>query len=308
VRKKPLKNVAASVRQRLLNQAKAEQRPFDELVLRYGIERFIYRLSRSDVKDHFILKGALMFSIWQTSYVRPTKDIDLLGNVANNLESIEKIMRSLCEQRIPSDGVVFDQESVHVKRIAEDADYQGIRCRLEGHLDKARIVLQIDIGFGDIVSPPPKIVEYPTLLEFPAPKLIGYSKESSIAEKFQTMIKRGELNSRMKDFYDIWHLASFHDFDGETLGTSIQKTFDNRNTEIPKAPTPLQKAFGKDPQKNVQWRAFIRKSKIDTAPEEFSSTINAIGQFLGPLADVLSQKGCTFSGTWPVGGPWNLKT
>lgn len=169
------KNIPASIRQRLLNKAHDTNRPFNEILQYYAIERFLYRLSRSEYADKFILKGALMFIAWGTSKYRPTRDIDLLGVTTNELDIVEKIFQELCNQRVESDGLIFDKETVSSERITEDADYEGIRINLIGYLGKAKIPLQIDIGFADVITPVPIVITYPTILPMPVPNLRGYT-------------------------------------------------------------------------------------------------------------------------------------
>lgn len=231
---KNIKNVAASVRQKLLNKAKAENRPFNELLQYYMMERFLYRLANSPYADNFILKGGLMLRVWNAPEIRPTMDIDMLGKIENRTEIIIKTIQDIChiETEFP-DGLVFDIENITAEDITEDAEYLGVRIRIPVNLGTAVLKVQLDIGFGDAVYPAPKKQSIPVLLDFPAPGLLCYSKESSIAEKFEAMIKLGKLNSRMKDFYDIWMLASQFDFNGEQLRNAIAWTFEKREVEIP---------------------------------------------------------------------------
>jgi hypothetical protein len=224
-----IKNTAASVHQRLLTMAKESFRPFNELLQHFAIERFIYRLSKSPHADGFILKGALMFSVWSGPGTRPTMDIDLLGRIDNSLEMVAAAMKDACAVDVEADGMSFNGETVTAARITEGAEYEGVRVRVQGGLGNARVSLQIDIGFGDVIVPGPSKVVFPVLLDFPAPELNGYTMESTIAEKFQAMVKLGVLNSRMKDFYDIWMLARTFDFKGEMLSKAVEKTFEKLN-------------------------------------------------------------------------------
>jgi predicted nucleotidyltransferase component of viral defense system len=201
---KTKKNIAASVHQRLLNEAKKSGRPFVELLQYYAIERFMFRLAQSPFEENYMLKGALMFFVWNTKLLRPTKDVDLLGRIENNLDVVINSMKRICQQKVVQDGIIFLQESISATRITEDLEYKGVRVRIPGNLGTIRLSLQIDIGFGDVIVPKANKFTYPTILGFPAPILRGYSKESTISEKFQAMVKLGLLNSRMKDFYDIW--------------------------------------------------------------------------------------------------------
>jgi hypothetical protein len=298
-----IKNAAASVHQRLLNKARESSRPFNELLQHFAIERFIYRLSQGPQADRCILKGALLFSVWSGPASRPTMDIDLLGRIDNSLEVIVASMKDACEMNVEPDGMSFHAETVRAARITEDAEYEGVRVRIQGSLGNARISLQIDIGFGDVIVPGPIKVAYPALLDFPAPELNGYTMESTIAEKFQAMVKLGALNSRMKDFYDIWMLSRTFDFRGEMLAEAVEKTFETRNTPIIITPTVFDPSFVKDRDKQVQWRGFIRKAKLANAPEAFEEVVAAIKVFLEPLVASLADRRM-FRGIWNAPGPW----
>jgi len=300
---KNIKNTAASVHRRLLNKAKDTTRPFNEIMQHFAIERFIYRLSKSPHADRFLLKGALMFLAWTGPESRPTMDIDFLGKLDNSLEVIAAVVKDACKMEVEPDGMVFHSETVTAAKITEGADYDGVRCRVRGSLAKVRISLQIDIGFGDVIVPGPCKVAYPALLDFPPPELNGYTKESTIAEKFQAMVKLGVLNSRMKDFYDIWFLSRMFDFRGETLAEAIEKTFENRNTPITVNPTVFDLFFTKDKDKKVQWLGFIKKAKLTDAPESFEDVAAAIKVFLEPIAASIVERQ-TFHAIWTPPGPW----
>jgi hypothetical protein len=300
---KSVKNIPASVHQRLLNKAKETSRPFNELLQYFGIERFIYRLSKSPHADKFILKGALMFSAWCGPASRPTMDIDLLGKINNRVEVITAAIKDACLMDVEADGISFNAETVEAVRITEDAEYEGVRVRVHGSLGNARVSIQIDIGFGDVIVPSPSTVSYPAILDFPAPELKGYTMESTIAEKFQAMVKLGVLNSRMKDFYDIWILSRTFDFKGEILAEAIEKTFANRNTPVNLNTTIFDPSFGKDGDKNVQWQGFIRKSKLINAPESFEEVIAVVKLFLEPLAASIVERRA-FNSNWTAPGPW----
>ncbi|MBC2734840.1 MAG: nucleotidyl transferase AbiEii/AbiGii toxin family protein [Desulfobacteraceae bacterium] len=300
---KSIKNIPASVHQRLLNKAKEASRPFNELLQYFAIERFLYRLSKSPYADRFILKGALMFSAWCGPASRPTMDIDLLGKIDNRLDAITAAIKDTCLTDVVSDGISFNAETVEAVRITEDAEYEGVRIRVHGSLGNARISIQIDTGFGDVIVPNPDTVSYPALLDFPAPELKGYTMESTIAEKFQAMVKLGVLNSRMKDFYDIWILSRKFDFKGEILAEAVEKTFENRNTPVNLNAAIFDPSFGKDRDKNVQWQGFIKKTKLINVPESFEDVITDIKLFLEPLASSIDERH-TFTNTWTAPGPW----
>ena len=214
---KPIKNVAASVHQRLLNCARQSGRPFNELAQYYALERWLYRLAQSEHRSHFVLKGALMLLVWKLPVTRPTRDIDLLGRVSNDLEAVREIIASICRVPAGDDGMSFAQESVTTHRIAEDADHEGVRATFQAALGNTRLPMQIDIGFSDVMTPGPETIVYPVILENPAPELLAYNRETAIAEKFQAMVKLGELNSCMKDFFDVWVLARTESFRGAEL-------------------------------------------------------------------------------------------
>ena len=297
------KNIAASVHQRLLDRARESHRPFNELLQNFAIERFIYRLSMSSYRDAFILKGALLFSVWRVPESQPTLDIDLLGRIDNRIGVITAALRDVCNAAVETDGMSFNPDTVAAVRIAGDAEYEGVRVRLKGGLGNARVSLQVDIGFGDTIVPGPCEIEYPVLLDFPPPKLSGYSIESTIAEKYQAMVKLGILNSRMKNFYDIWMLSRSFEFRGEILAEALEKTFANRDTVIAANPRVFDSSFAEDGDKNIQWRAFTRKSKLDNAPETFSEVVAAVNIFLEPLLFALSRQE-PFHGSWSGFGPW----
>jgi len=257
-----LRNIAASVHQRLLNKSKESSRPFNELFQYYAIERFLYRLSRSSYAEKFILKGALMLMVWEVPAFRSTMDIDMLGKMKNSTEAIIAMIRDVCLQKVEPDGIVFDPNSVRGQVITEEADYEGVRIHFRGSLDNARITIQLDVGFGDVVIPSPELMTFPTILDMPAAQVHGYSKESTIAEKFEAMVRRGIMNSRMKDFWDIRLLSRQFDFDGKTLAAAITETFAARHTAIPPDPVAFTEAFIEDKTKQSQWKAFLRKNRM----------------------------------------------
>jgi len=238
-----VKNLQASVHARLQKRARASKRPFQELLQYYAMERFLYRLSKSPHCSHFVLKGALMLHVWEAPLARATKDVDFLGHLDNSLENLERVVRDVCAADVEPDGMVFDPVTVKTERIKEDADYEGVRVRFVGLLGKARVTMQLDVGFGDVVTPGAESISYPALLDFPAPKLSGYPRETVLAEKFQAMVYLRTMNSRMKDFYDVWLLASQFSFDGKLLAKAVAATFANRGTGIDVAPIAFTSNF-----------------------------------------------------------------
>ncbi|MFM8764913.1 MAG: nucleotidyl transferase AbiEii/AbiGii toxin family protein, partial [Spartobacteria bacterium] len=211
------RNLAASVRQRLLVLGQKQGEPFDLILMRYGIERLLYRLGRSSHADRFLLKGAMLFRVWRDFSHRPTRDVDLLGFGSTETNDLEEIFRELCLQQVEPDGLLFLPSTVKAELIREQAVYGGIRVTLEARLGNARVPIQCDVGFGDAVTPAPEQIEFPALLDFPAPRLRSYPTYTVIAEKLEAIVLLGETNSRMKDFYDLWFLSREFEFDGNTL-------------------------------------------------------------------------------------------
>lgn len=267
------------------------------------MERFLYRLSESRHADRFVLKGALMLAVWEAPLSRPTMDIDLLGKIDNNIEAMIAVTKDICTQKVDPDGITYDLTSIRGEPITEDADYEGVRVRFHGSLGTAHFTLQLDTGFGDVVIPSPAVLAYPTILDLPAPELSGYSKESTIAEKFEAMVKLGALNSRMKDFFDIWLLSRQFDFEGHRLAAAIEKTFATRGTDSQSEPVALTASFADDPAKVAQWRGFIRKNRLTNIPQAFGNVVKAIALFLGPVAESLADKK-HLEATWKAPGPW----
>lgn len=301
---RPIRDLAASVRQRLSNLAKAQGRPAAEVMQYYAMERFLYRLGISPHRDRFLLKGALMLWAWRAPATRPTLDIDLLGRGRNHTTELERIMRELCDAAPDApDGLVFDADSVAGEDITVESEYVGVRIRFLATLGTARVRMQVDIGFGDAVIDEDAAIELPTLLDLPAPSLRGYSRETAIAEKLNAMFQHGRLNSRMKDYFDIGLLARYFPFDGRKLARAIAATFARRETTIVADPVGLADAFAHEPGKQVQWAAFLRKIRSTEAAADLSAQVATLRAFLGPALAALAQ-GATFDKQWPAGGPW----
>lgn len=298
------RNMAASVRQRLVNKAREKKEDFNLVLTRYGLERLLYRLSVSSYRDQFVLKGAMLFQLWSGDTHRPTRDLDLLGHGDPSPERFQEILRGICDQEVEDDGLAFHADSVQATQMKEDEEYQDLRIKLRATLASARVPIQIDIGFGDAINPEPTEITYPTLLDLPAPMLKAYPRETVVAEKFQAMVMLGIANSRMKDFYDVWTLARRFEFAGPVLCSAIRATFDRRQTELPEAP-PLAftTEFAEDSQKLTQWRAFLRKSKLDADGLELAEVANELDQFLMPPTEALAS-GSDFAMAWPARGPW----
>lgn len=297
-------NVAASVRQRLLNYARRSGDEFQRVLDRYGAERFLFRLSRSPHSERFVLKGAMLFLKWAGELYRPTKDVDFLALGSENLEGAEQIVREICSTPFEEDGVEFLTETVHGELIREEQEYGGIRVTFRAKLGSARIHLRVDIGYGDAVTPEPTVEEYPTLLDMPAPVLRMYPAEAVVAEKYHTLVDLGMTNSRMKDFYDLWVLGKDFAFDGRKLSGAIASTFKRRRTAIPKKePIALSSEFSQSDLKQTQWRAFLQKGPFKIKEEDLEKVIDSLQTFLMPPSNLLSA-GRDFNGTWTPGGPW----
>ena len=301
--KRQLKNVAASVHQRLLNIAKDNARPFDEVLQYFAMERFLYRLSRSPHVDSFVLKGALLFRVWDIPDSRATRDIDFLAYLDNSPANLAAIVRDVCALDDCDDGLKFDPDTVKAQRIKEDADYEGVRIRFRGQLGNARISMQMDVGFGDLIHPGSVQADYPALLDLPAPSLRMYPPETVIAEKAEAMVYLGSLNSRMKDFYDIWRIAQLFDFDGIELCEAISRTFGNRNTAIIEFDDLVVELLDND-NPDQQWIAFLRKSAL-AGPDSFSQVLAVISDFLSPVFSSI-KGGNDFGRKWTAPGPWRV--
>jgi hypothetical protein len=281
-------NIAASVRQKILNKARDENRRFDELVQYYSMERYLYRLSVSEHSDKFILKGALLLRAWGLNEHRPTMDIDVLGVSSNNSEFLIKQISDICSVDVKDDGLFFDINTILSEQITEDADYIGSRITFLGNLDTIKINMQIDIGFGDSVFPKPEKYSLPCILDFPIAKLTCYKPETAIAEKFEAMVMLGDLNSRIKDFFDIFLLAKSINFDKNKLAESIEKTFQKRGTKIPEKFMDFSDKFISIRQ--TPWTSFIRKNGIENVPDDFRKVIDIIRSFLDPIIELTKKE------------------
>ncbi len=291
---------AESIHQRILNKAAAENRPFNELLQYYMIERFLYRFGQSAHCQNFILKGALVFLAWKAPFFRPTRDMDFLGFTNNSVDNIVQVVHEVCMQPVESDGIVFDPESVQGEMINERAGYQGVRVKFLGYLGKAHVHMRLDVGFADVVTPSPIEVELPTIFKnMNKPCVRAYPPETIIAEKLQSMIALGVINSRMKDFYDIWFMAQSMEFDFHLLKQAVFTTFNQRKTVVSKElPTALTTEFAN--QKQAMWSAFLSKSRIENAPDTLVDIIDVLNKFLGP---VIYQPEETYS-HWSTIGGW----
>ncbi len=302
---KQISNIAASVRQRLLNLARARQEDFLRILTQYALERLLYRLSLSAYADRFTLKGALLFLLWMEQPHRRTRDLDLLGEGTPTPSELAKIFSELCVLPVENDGLVFLADTIAAKPIREDNLHGGVRIRMSALLGTVRIPLQIDVGFGDVVTPPARQVTFPTLLDFPAPQMFAYAQETTIAEKLSAIVTLDIDNSRMKDFYDLWTLGHSFAYDGSILAEAIAATFGLRNLPEPEEnPTGLTDAFAKDPRKQVQWKAFLLQSvRAEKLGLSLADVVSFLSAFLLPVLRAVSTK-TAFEGTWLPGGPW----
>jgi predicted nucleotidyltransferase component of viral defense system len=298
------KNVAASVRNRLLNIARQRGEDFQLILIQYALERMLFRLSHSEYSEEFVLKGAMLFQVWSGERHRPTRDIDFLGRGEPSETRFQEIFEDICSIEVDDDGLKFDATSIHVRTMKEAEKYQGIRIKLDAFLDSARIPVQVDIGFGDAITPGAIEIDYPVILDFATPKLSAYPRETVVAEKFQAMVMLGISNSRMKDFFDLWKLANKFEFDGAVLGKAIKATFERRETQVPnEMPLALTEEFTNDKQKMVQWNAFINKTGLDAKEHSLDAIAVVLGQFLMPPSKAIAAKK-HFEMSWSAGGPW----
>ena len=261
-----LTNVAASVRQRLLNRARNEGRAFQELATIYAMERFLFRLSRSAHADRFVLKGGLMTLTWAGEYARITRDIDLLGWGERSVAAVVERMRAILEVQV-EDGIHFDGSALRGQEITVEAAYVGVRLSFTAELAGMRLRMQVDVGFGDAVVPPPTWIEYPQLLDLGAPRLLGYPAAATLAEKLHAVVVLGFANSRMKDYWDLWSAWRLKVVTADELGVAIRHTFVRRGTPVPTTlPEGLTASFAEEADKLAQWKGFVRKSKLDAPP------------------------------------------
>ncbi|MES2598998.1 MAG: nucleotidyl transferase AbiEii/AbiGii toxin family protein [Verrucomicrobiota bacterium] len=304
MKKSPPKNVAASVRARLLKVMNEKGQDYNSLLVRYAIERLLYRLAASEYRSRFVLKGAMLFTAWQPVPHRVTKDVDLLGFGESTPEALIAIFAEICTQPVEDDGVIFDPASVQAEPIRAEEAYVGVRVTLHGQLGVARLHVQVDVGFGDGVAVEPVMLRIPSLIEMPAPEVRAYRMETSIAEKFEASVSLGLLNTRMKDYFDLWHLARNFTFDGQSLRDSIHATFHRRQTPLPTTPPPgLTNDFSADTPRQALWQAFYKKSVRTQPVPTLQEVVSFVQIFIVPPAIAAAQDQ-PFTQHWPPGGPW----
>jgi len=300
----PSLEVVTKIRRELLKLAQNRKEDFQAVLQRYALERLLYRLSRSPYSDRFVLKGAMLFSLWSEEAFRATRDVDFLAYGASDPEVLCHTFEDLCDLDVLDDGLWFQRETVRVDPTRRDQDYDGVRVKLLARLGTARITVQADVGFGDVITPGVEEVDYPVLLDQPAPRLRAYPKETVIAEKLQAMVHLGEANSRMKDFYDLWVMARIFDFSGELLSTAIAATFERRKTEFSdELPIALSTRFFEDDRRVAMWHAFFQRSELSEPEPSFKDVGNLLRAFLGPVVKCAG-RGEVFCGIWSQAGPW----
>lgn len=279
--KEPVKDIPASILARLRNQAGIMERPYAEILQYYAMERFLYRLSKTKYAEKFVLKGGLLFYVWNLSMRRPTRDIDFRGYVSSDRDNLLKVVATVIEESAPEDGLTFDARSISVEETQIDADYVGIRVKLTALVGRTRIPLQIDIGFSDELASKAELLEYPVILtDLESARMKGYPKEAVVAEKFHAMVRHAQLNSRMKDYYDLWLILRTFEFEGASLQKAIETTFKSRDTDLPtERPTGLTAEFGLSAQRT--WNNFLEKSGLGMDEnEDFVHVIEKIWDFL----------------------------
>jgi hypothetical protein len=298
------KNVAASVHARLLAGAQARPEDFNLTLQRYVAERFLYRLGASQYREQFVLKGAMLFALWNRSLYRATRDLDLTAFTENDLETLVATMREICAIPCANDGLIFQSETVRAEPILDRSEYRGLRVRLQVLLGTARLRLQIDVGFGDAIEPAAQDQAYPVLIEGPVPLIRVYPREAVIAEKFHAMVTLGSANSRYKDFYDVHVLATHFSFPGPVLARAVAATFERRRTLLTEMqPVALTAAFYSEPKRGSEWQRYVSHNALPGTSSDFALVGDQIQAFLGPVRRALAN-GRPFSDTWPPAGPW----
>lgn len=297
-------NLAASVAGRLLNRAKQTGDDQQALLTSFCLERFLYRLGASELRERFVLKGAMLLRVWSDRPYRATRDLDLLRRGDGDFDRVRADLRTIIATDVPADAVTFDAASITVEAIRAEDEYSGARATLRAACGSARLKLQIDIGRGDAVWPAPKACTYPVLLDFPAPRLLAYSRETVVAEKLEAMAVLGDRNSRIKDFFDLHHLAERFEFDRVTLREAVRRTFASRGTPIPREdPIGLTHLYWENPSRPAQIRAFVRRARVEVPEKVEEAFPKVLSSFLSPVLEDLRSGGAR-TGTWSPGGPW----
>jgi hypothetical protein len=297
-------NLPASVAARLLNRAKQTGDVYQTLLTSFCFERFLYRLGKSEARERFVLKGAMLLRLWSEQPYRATRDLDLLRHGDGSFEAIRADIRTICMVPVTPDAVSFDADAIEIAAIRAEDEHAGTRAKLPARCGKARLSLQIDMGLGDSVWPPPRSCAYPVLLDFPAPEVLAYPREAVVAEKLEALVVLGDRNSRIKDFFDLHYLASRFEFDRETVAEAVRSTFARRRTSIPvHSPIGLTRAYWENPSRPTQVRAFALRAGLAVDGDSAPALARMLSAFLLPVLDDV-QLGTRREGTWPPGGPW----
>jgi hypothetical protein len=298
------RNLGASVMAGLRNRAERSGDDHQILLTSFCFERFLYRLDASGVRGRFVLKGAMLLRIWSDQPYRSTRDLDLLRKGDGSLDAIRRDIHTICSTEVKPDAVVFDPGSIRIEAIRDEDEYAGTRVVLPARCGTARLTLQIDMGLGDTVWPPPQRCVYPALLEFPAPTVLAYPPEAVIAEKLDAIVVLGDRNSRIKDFFDLHHLASRFEFDRATLAEAVRRTFARRRTPIlAEEPIGLTAAYWENLSRPAQVKAFARRAHFHVGPDAGKDLLEVLRQFLLPILQDLRRERAV-EGRWPPGGPW----
>jgi hypothetical protein len=299
-------NLAASVAARLLNRARQTGGEYQTLLTSFCFERFLYRLGLSAVRDRFVLKGAMLLRLWSDQPYRATRDLDLLRSGDSSFEAIRRDLQAICAVPVEADAVEFEADAIRIEAIRAEDEYAGTRAIMPARCGSARLSLQIDMGLGDSVWPAPRRCAYPVLLDFPAPEVFAYPREAVVAEKLEALVVLGDRNSRIKDFFDLHHLARTSDFDRATLSEAVKRTFARRGTPIPlEAPIGLTPAYWENPSRPTQVRAFARRAGLDLPDDPGLEFTGLLGAFLLPILEDL-RRGEGREGSWGPGGPWQV--
>lgn len=303
-RKESPRNIGASVRARLTERARARHENVQLALTRYAIERLLYRLSISPHRERFVLKGAMLFSLWASAPYRSTGDLDLLGSGDPSPDRMKELFRQVISTSAPDDGVSFHRKTLKAEAARVEDEYSGVKIAVTASIAGAMLPINVDIGFGDVITPGAQEIEYPSMLGLPKPILRAYPPETVVAEKFQAIVALGMGNSRMKDFFDIWAISETFSFESGRLREAIQATFARRQTELPAdVPLALTDAFTENPAKQAQWRGFVRRTAFAMSPPPIPETIERIRTFVFSLIHTYTTEDIV----WLPPGPWRLQ-
>lgn len=301
-----IRNVSASIRQRLFDLARAQGSDYQRVLTRYAIERLLFRLSQTDARRTYVLKGAMLFATWPAHAFRPTGDLDLLGQGDPTPDAIAALFTEICQIPVAADGIVFEPATLRIEPVREEGKYQGAQLALTAELARARIPFQVDIGFGDLVYPEPQPRIFPVLLrDLPAAEMLMYPPETVVAEKFEAMVRFGEANTRLKDFHDIWVVTRIFSFDMSVLVEAIGGTLRRRETPLPTAmPVALTERFAEVAGGRGLWTGFLRRTPPTLQPPAFDDLLVELRRFFGPVLAALTLPESAVGGWNPDRGAW----